>query len=182
MRGGRARARRDDCTHRLTLMKGAVRLRQLTPGQERRLEALRAVSRLLDSAFVVPGTSYRIGLDPIVGLVPWVGDLVTPLFTIAMLWQARDLGLPRVVQIRMLINAGVDALVGMIPLAGDLFDFAWKANDMNLALLERHASEERHASATDWLFVVGVTVALVVIAAVPVVLAGWLIHALERLF
>jgi hypothetical protein len=164
------------------LMKSAVRLRELTAGQERRLDALRAVSRLLDSALVVPGTSYRIGLDPIVGLVPWVGDLVTPLFTIAIFWQARDLGLPRVVQIRMLINAAIDTLIGMIPLAGDLFDFAWKANDMNLALLERHAYEERRPAATDWLFVAAVIVALLALAAVPVVLAGWLIHLLGRLF
>ena len=55
-----------------------VRLRPLTQGQQARLAALRRLAELLDSAFVVPGTTYRIGLDPIIGLVPWVGDLVSP--------------------------------------------------------------------------------------------------------
>ena len=62
-----------------------TRLRQLTPGQTQRLEGLRGISRLLDSAFLVPGTNYRVGLDPILGLIPGIGDLVSPLFTIGIL-------------------------------------------------------------------------------------------------
>ena len=131
-----------------------TRLRQLTSRQTQGLEALRKVAQLLDSAFVVPGTSYRVGLDPILGLVPGLGDLVSPLFTIGILWQARELALPRIVQLRMIFNVGIDSLLGAVPVVGDLFDFAWKANNMNLALLERHAQEERTASAGDWLFVV----------------------------
>src|SRR4029079_14830072 len=129
------------------------RLRALTPGQAQRLEALPRISQLLDSAFVMPGTSYRIGLDPIIGLVPVIGDLAAPLFTIGLLWQARELGIPRVVQLRMIFNTGIDALVGIIPIGGDIFDFVWKSSQMNLALLERHAYEVRHASPGDWLFV-----------------------------
>ena len=159
-----------------------TRLRQLTPGQERRLEALRGAARLLDSAFEIPGTGYRIGLDPIVGLMPLVGDLFSPLFTIALLWQARDLALPRVVQLRMLFNVAIDTLVGMVPIAGDLFDFAWKANNMNMALLDRHAYEERRASPGDWAFVVLAVVVLLVIASVPLLLAGWLLHLGSRWF
>jgi hypothetical protein len=147
----------------------------LTPGQRQRLEALKGVSRLLDSAFVVPGTSYRIGLDPIVGLVPWLGDLVSPLFTMAVLWQARDLALPRVVQLRMLFNVAIDTLIGMIPLAGDLFDFAWKANDMNMALLERHAYGERRPAPGDWLFVTFAVLVLLAIAVTPFFVIGWLL-------
>jgi len=78
----------------------ATRPRPLTEGQEHRLKALRHIAHLLDSAFVVPGTGYRIGLDPILGLVPGLGDLASPLFAIALLWQSRDLGIPRVVQLR----------------------------------------------------------------------------------
>ena len=158
-----------------------TRIRQLTPGQAQRILALRGISRLLDSAFVLPGTSYRFGLDPIIGLIPGIGDLVSPLFTIGILWQARDLGLPRVVQLRMLFNVGIDTLCGAVPLIGDLFDFAWKANDMNLALLEKHAEEEHPASRGDWFFVVGLIVLLLVVAAIPFVLAGWLIGALGRI-
>ena len=153
----------------------AVRPRPLTAGQEQRLKALRHISRLLDSAFVVPGTEYRIGLDPILGLVPGLGDLTSPLVAIALLWQSRDLGIPRVVQLRMIFNVAIDALVGLLPLAGDFFDFAWKANDRNLALLERYAYEHRRPSVGDWLFVMSLFVLLLVIAAVPFLLAGWLI-------
>jgi hypothetical protein len=157
-----------------------VRIRQLTPGQAQRLDLLRHAARLLDSAFVVPGTSYRVGLDPILGLVPGLGDLVSPLFTVFILWQGRDLGLPRIVQLRMLFNVGVDTLVGALPLVGDLFDFAWKANEMNLALLERHAQEELPPSPGDWFFVVGLTLLLVVMAAIPFVLFGWMLSAIGR--
>ena len=149
-------------------------MRQLTPAQEQRLAVLRRVSRLLDSAFEVPGTSYRIGLDPILGLLPGLGDLVSPIFTIGLLWQARDLGIPRVVQLRMLFNVALDSLLGVVPVVGDLFDFAWKSNDMNLALLERHAYEERSGSARDWLFVSALIAVLVLIAAAPFVLLAWL--------
>jgi hypothetical protein len=154
---------------------GVVRLRSLTPAQEIRLKALRHMSELLDSAFVVPGTGYRIGLDPIIGLVPIIGDLASPLFTIGLLWQGFDLGIPKVVQLRMIGNVAIDAIIGAIPIAGDLFDFAWKSNQMNLALLERHAYEEHRASAGDWLFVVAMILLVVAIAAVPFAVAAWLI-------
>jgi hypothetical protein len=158
----------------------AVRLRQLTPGQSQRLEALRKVSELLDSAWFVPGTSYRIGLDPILGLIPLLGDIVSPLFAIGILWQARDLAIPRVVQLRMIVNVAIDALLGAVPLVGDLFDVVWKANKMNLALLERHAQEERAASPGDWLFVAAMILVLIAVAAVPFVIAGWLVAAAGR--
>lgn len=163
-------------------MSRVTRLRPLTPGQQQRLEALRHVARLLDSAFQVPGTSYRIGLDPVMGLIPGLGDFVSPLFAIALLWQSRDLGLPRVVQLRMIANVAIDAVLGFIPLVGDLFDFAWKANDRNYALLERYAAEERRASAGDWLFVTLTTILLLVIAIVPLFFAVWLIGAVVRWF
>lgn len=160
-----------------------TRIRQLTPGQQQRIAALRHMSRLLDSAYRIPGTSYRIGLDPVVGLVPGIGDLVSPLFTIALLWQSHDLNLPRVVQLRMLFNVAIDTVVGMVPVAGDLFDFTWKANDMNMALLERYAFEERPAAAGDWIFVVGLTLLLLAIAALPFVVVSWLLRAVGgRLF
>ena len=159
-----------------------TRLRQNTPGQLQRLEALRNVAQLLDSAFLVPGTNYRIGLDPIVGLVPIVGDLISPLFTVGILWQARELGVPKVVQFRMIFNVAIDSLLGMFPVVGDLFDFAWKANNMNMALLETHAAEERQATPGDWVFVIAMIVLLLVIAAVPFLLVGAIFSFIGRLF
>ncbi len=144
------------------------------------MAALRKIAELLDTAFVVPGTSYRIGLDPILGLIPGLGDLVSPLFTIAILWQARDLRVPRVVQLRMMVNVAIDALLGAVPVAGDLFDVAWKANVRNLALLERHAAGARRAATGDWLFVAVLTLALAAIALVPFLLLGWLAAVVGR--
>jgi len=163
-------------------MPRVTRIRQLTPGQSQRLEGLRKISQLLDSAFPVPGTSYRIGLDPIMGLVPWIGDLVSPLFTIGILWQARDLAVPRVVQLRMIFNVAIDALVGVVPLVGDLFDFAWKSNNMNMALLERHAELDHPASRGDWAFVTLMLLLLVAIAVTPLLIIAWLGAAVAGLF
>ena len=158
-----------------------TRLRSLSPGQQQRITALRHAARLLDSAYQVPGTSYRFGLDPIVGLVPGLGDLISPLFTIALLWQSHDLRLPRIVQLRMLFNVVIDTVIGIVPVAGDLFDFAWKANDMNMALLDRHAYEERPAAAGDWAFVVGLTLLLLAVAIVPfVVLNAVVIYVMRH--
>jgi len=159
-----------------------TRIRQLTPGQVQRLDALQRVAQLLDSAFVLPGTSMRVGLDPILGLVPGLGDLISPLFTLGILWQARELGIPKVVQLRMIFNVAIDTVVGLVPVLGDAFDFAWKANEMNMVLLERHAHEEHKAAARDWLFVAAMVVLLVLIAAAPFVVLGWLIGGLRQLF
>ena len=159
-----------------------TRIRQLTGGQLQRLDALRKMSQLLDSAFVVPGTTYRVGLDPIMGLVPVLGDLVSPLFTIGILWQARELAIPRVVQLRMIFNVAIDTLLGVVPVVGDLFDFAWKANDRNMALLDRHAAEEHPAAPGDWLFVAAMILVLVAIALIPFLIAGALLSAVGRLF
>jgi len=158
-----------------------TRLRRLTPGQQQRLGLLRRIARLLDSAIAVPGTSYRFGLDPILGLFPGLGDIVSPLFTLGIIWQARDLGIPRVVLLRMIINVAIDTLVGLVPILGDLFDFAWKSNNMNLALLEEHVYEERGPSARDWSFVIMSIALVLVIAAVPFLLLGWMLNLISGL-
>ena len=159
-----------------------TRLRSLTPGQQQRLELLRQAARLLDSAVPLPGTSFRFGLDPVLGLIPGLGDLVSPLFTLGIIWQARELGIPRIVQLRMIFNVAVDSLIGLVPLIGDLFDFAWKSNLKNMALLERHAYEEHRASAGDWAFVVLAVLLLMAIAATPLLLIGWALGVLSSLF
>jgi hypothetical protein len=156
--------------------------RHLSSLQSQRLDALRRFARLLDSAFVVPGTTYRVGLDPVLGLVPGIGDLVSPLFALGILWQARDLGVPRVVQIRMIVNVMIDGLLGAVPLVGDLFDFAWKANSRDMALLEQHAAREQPASPGDWLFVTASTLVLLAVAAMPFLIAAWAIAAIRQSF
>jgi hypothetical protein len=104
-----------------------------------RLALLRRWAVLLDSAFKVPGLPVRFGLETIVGLVPGIGDLATPAFTVLVLATGVRMRVPFLVLVRMAMNAGIDALIGLVPLLGDLVDVAWKANLRNLDLLERHA-------------------------------------------
>lgn len=141
----------------------------------RTLAALRKWSVLLDSAFRVPGTNMTFGLDPILGLLPGLGDLTTPLFAGLLLLHAVRMKIPRVVQLRMVLNAAIDLAIGVIPVLGDLFDFGWKANVKNLALLERYAHPGSKASAGDWLFVSIVIGLLVAAAVIPVLFAAWLL-------
>jgi hypothetical protein len=139
------------------------------------MAALRKWSVLLDSAFRVPGTKLTFGLDPILGLIPGLGDLTTPLFAALLLLHAVRLRIPRVVQLRMLINAVIDLAIGAIPLLGDFFDFGWKANVRNLALLERYAQPGARAGRGDWLFVLVVIGALAAVAIVPILFTAWLL-------
>jgi hypothetical protein len=149
-------------------------------GDDRARAALRRWAVLLDSAFRLPGTRFRFGLDPIVGLIPGLGDLATPVFSILLLVHAVRLRLPRIVQVRMLFNALIDFGLGSLPLVGDVFDFAWKSNEMNLALLERHAGGGTKPSTGDWLFVAVVVLILVAAALVPIAIGVWVFSALRR--
>ncbi len=145
---------------------------------QRSLETLRRLARLFDAAFRVPGTEFRFGLDPLIGLIPGIGDLASPVLTVAILWQAAKRRVPKVVLLRMVLNALIDAAVGAIPIIGDAFDFAWKATEWNMALLERHAVAGRGATSGDYLFVSLCVVIVIVMALLPL-LALWLF--LDRL-
>jgi hypothetical protein len=122
----------------------------MTIDRARRIEFLRRWSRLMDSAYRVPGTSIRFGWDPIVGLVPGVGDVATASFAVAILYHAYRLGVPGVVLARMLLNVLIDLAAGLVPVAGDVADVAWKSNSLNLALLERHERPGVKPTSGDW--------------------------------
>ena len=145
-------------------------------GNQRGLELLRRWARIFDSAFRIPGTRITFGLDPIIGLIPGIGDLSSPIFSLFIIWHAAKLRVPRVVIARMVLNALIDGLVGAIPVVGDLFDFAWKASAWNLALLERHAMPGTPARRSDWIFVALCVGVVVAVALIPLVLAVWLLR------
>ncbi len=111
----------------------------------RALERLEQLARLMDSRFRIPGTGIRFGLDPILGLVPGLGDAAAALPALYILFEARRMGVPVSLRIRMIVNIAIDFLIGAIPLVGDLFDVGFKANNRNVALLRRHL--ERRAMA-----------------------------------
>lgn len=105
---------------------------------EHALARLDALAKLMDSAFVFPGTKVRFGLDGVIGLVPGVGDVVSGLISSYLIWEARRLGVSKWILGRMMANALFDTTIGAIPLAGDVFDAMFKANLKNMALLRRH--------------------------------------------
>jgi hypothetical protein len=133
---------------------------------------------VLDQAFPIPGTSWRIGLDGIVGLLfPGGGDALGAVVSAALVFLAARQGLPRVVVARMVFNVAVDALIGAIPVLGDLFDFGWKANTRNLRLLERYRSG-RPPTWRDWMWLWVLLGGLVLVAVGAVVLALLALRAL----
>jgi hypothetical protein len=105
--------------------------------QEQRLARFEALAKLLDIAFLLPGTKVRYGVDGIIRLIPVVGDLLATAFSLWLVREARALGAPWHVTARMLGNVAVDGVVGMVPLAGDAFDVLFRANMRNVRLLRR---------------------------------------------
>ena len=105
-----------------------------------RTKRVRALARLLDSSMTVPGTGWKFGLDPIIGLIPGIGDLVGAVMSSYIILEAVRADVPAITLVRMLVNVGIDTLIGAIPAVGDVFDAAWKSNTMNVALLERHVA------------------------------------------
>jgi hypothetical protein len=97
-----------------------------------------ALARLMDSAVAIPGTSIRLGLDALIGLVPVAGDVISSAISTYIVWEARRLGVSRWTVARMLANTAVDTVIGAIPVIGDAFDVAFRGNMRNLALLRAH--------------------------------------------
>jgi len=103
---------------------------------ERRIER---ITRLLDELIEIPGTSIKVGLDPVIGLIPIAGDAVSALAGAWVIFEASRFGLPRIVLARMVLNFAADLGIGAIPLLGDAYDLFFRSNSRNLALFRRHA-------------------------------------------
>jgi hypothetical protein len=140
-------------------------------------ERLKQLAWLLDSSIPVPGTRLTIGLDPLIGLFPVLGDLIGVLLASYILGEAARLGAPKSVLARMAFNVGLEGVVGIVPLAGDAFDAAYKANQRNVRLLERWLDEPRRtARRSRWLgvgVVAGVAGFLFLLVFLAVLLARW---------
>lgn len=141
-----------------------------------RLDHLRRFAWWLDEGIRIPGTRWRVGLDPILGLVPGVGDAAGALLAAVILLEAARRGLSRFTLGRMAWNIAVDALLGAVPLIGDIFDAAWKANLKNVALIDRHAAVPLEARRADRLFVL-LLCSSVLLLCVALLVAGVLLSA-----
>ncbi len=111
----------------------------------RRIEAM---EQLLERSFTIPGVNYPVGLDSIVGLVPVVGDLVTAAMGAYLVWEARNIGLPKWKLWRMAGNIAFDTAVGAIPVAGDAFDLLFRSNTRNLKIVKKHLDKHHPAART----------------------------------
>ncbi len=94
--------------------------------------------RVLERAFVIPGINRAVGLDAIIGVLPIAGDAIAGAMGLYLVWEARNLGMPKTTLVRMLANVGFDTAVGAVPLVGDVFDFLFRSNSKNLRLIKRH--------------------------------------------
>jgi len=144
---------------------------------------LRRLGEWLDNVVRVPGTRFGIGLDGLIGLIPGIGDAVGAALAGYIVIQAARLGASRATLVRMLLNIGVDTVIGAIPAVGDIFDFGWKSNTRNLALLHAHLERPAavRASSRRVLITVGVGVTLFLVGIVA--LAAITLNAVvERLW
>mgnify|MGYP001793417601 CR=1 FL=1 len=139
------------------------------------LKKIRQLSHVLDNAIPVPGTKARIGLDPILGLLPGAGDTLTGLMSVYIVFQSARLGVPAATLGRMGINILFDLLAGTVPVLGDLIDVTWKANSRNVALLEKHVANPVPSRATDKAFVIALLIVLVALVLGIASFSVWLV-------
>jgi len=139
---------------------------RIDPGAGRRTERvlaaerrIAAVAHLLDNLVRIPGTRHRVGLDPVIGLIPFVGDFAGAVVSAWIIIEATRFKLPGIVVIRMVIYAVADFLVGLVPFLGDLVDVGFKANTRNLELFHRHAVDEGASTSSSWALVAGLLLA-----------------------
>ncbi len=153
-----------------------------SPSQVASLRRLRRISHLLDNSIPIPGTKYRIGLDPILGLIPGGGDLISSIFAGYVVFKSAQMGVPQETLVKMAANIVFDTVAGTVPVAGDLLDVAWKANVKNIELLDAHLGSPEQGKKADWLFVAALLLGLMLIVGgvifLSVMLFGWLFQVI----
>jgi Domain of unknown function (DUF4112) len=132
------------------------------------LQRIRLATKLLEGVIPVPGTTKKVGLDPIIGLITGGGDSIGFMMSAYILVESLRFKLPKETLLRMLTNVAIDAIAGAVPFLGDVFDFFWKSNSKNLKLLEAHLATPQTQTAADKGFVILVLVALGLIFAMAI--------------
>ncbi len=131
--------------------------------RDKRMEELRRMAWVLDSQFRIPGTSFRFGVDAVVGLVPGLGDFAGAIASLIFMLQAARLGASKPILARMATNVAIETLVGAVPGLGDIFDATFKANKRNYKLIERMVIQPDTTHAASRKFVVGMMLGLGVV-------------------
>lgn len=140
-------------------------------------EGLENLSMYLDGLFRVPGTGWRFGLDSLIGLIPNVGDTLTMFPSFYILLAGVRYGVPKITLLRMAFNIGLDYVVGMIPFVGDAFDFVWKSNRQNMELIRTRATGQK-GTRSDYIFVIGIMVFLVLLLILTIAISVWVIYGI----
>ncbi|GJL67227.1 MAG: hypothetical protein NPIRA05_21980 [Nitrospirales bacterium] len=137
------------------------------------------ISTILDSAFSIPGTTIRIGLDPLLGLIPGIGDYLSNLIGSSLLLLASRSGVPRIVIFRMAFNIFLNMIIGAIPVVGDLFSVWFKSNVRNAQLLHHYSQDPPPASTfTDWAYVLTLMTGILVMMTTLLFGIFWLMRTL----
>jgi Domain of unknown function (DUF4112) len=153
----------------------------LPPAQDANNEFSRLLAYILDDLIPIPGTSYRIGLDPIIGLIPGFGDTSATAVGSLILVRGLQARVPRVVLVRMATNMLINALLGGVPGIGDLFSAWFKSNRRNYQLLEKHAGSGRASTTGDWAFLIAILAVILAVAVTTTLAVGYLAYRMLTL-
>jgi hypothetical protein len=143
---------------------GYRRMNDQATENDRDMEVINRITALLDSQFTIPGTRFRFGVDPIIGLIPGAGDALTLLISTVLVTLMAKHGASGRVVVLMLGNIILDSLIGSIPVIGQIFDFFYRANERNLNLLKEHHYKGKHQGSGTWLVVSALLIILLILS------------------
>jgi hypothetical protein len=154
----------------------------LPPEEKRKRQSLEPLFKwlalIMDEIIRVPGTQFRFGLDPIIGLIPGIGDTSSALVSAFALIQAVRFGVPKILLSRMALNILINEVVGIVPVFGDAFSFWFKSNARNYEIIKNHRLGATAPRQSDWVFVMGVLVILFVVVCVGVAVSFLVLGAM----
>lgn len=134
-----------------------------------------ALGQLLDASLTIPGTTIKIGLDPLIGLIPGIGDIISNGIGSSLLFLATKAGVPRIVILRMSLNIVINMVVGAIPVIGDLFSIWFKSNLQNAQLLHRHSQTTTPVTTLiDWVYVGSIIIGMILLLGLTLSFIFWL--------
>ena len=159
----------------------AIRNAPISDQRTNTIAFVRFLADLLDKRFTIPGTQIRFGLDPVLGLIPGIGDTLANITGATILIFAARSRVPKIILLRMALNIAINSLIGAIPLLGDLFSIWFKSNVKNVQLLEKYLNSETHgARAVDWLIVTGLLLGLAFVLVMVAIAITWLVTAVLK--
>jgi hypothetical protein len=137
--------------------------KEIEEQNEEKLIRLKLLSNRLDEIITIPGTKYKIGIDPIIGIIPVVGDLLGSIISIYIIYSGSKMGLSSRVVAKMGLNLGLDFVIGLTPFLGDILDMGWKANKRNVELIEKNIKQTSENSTLSNLIIATLTILILVI-------------------